>query len=112
MGVKPQENAHRREALHALAQYLNGEQCQMERFQTLGWGPSNNAAQDSVDVRNDSVLSALLDQNFYAVPQGDIHGGWWDLAVDLAKEIKNASGDDAIQAALDHYQTSINALLS
>ena len=112
MGVKPQENADRRAALHALAQHLTNEQCQKERFRTLGWGPSNINAQNSVEVRDDPALAALLAQSAYAIPQGQIPGNWWGIAADLAKEIKNASEDSAIQAALDQYQASINALVS
>lgn len=39
MGVKPQVDAVKGAALHKLAQYLTGYDCQMERFNTLSWGP-------------------------------------------------------------------------
>lgn len=112
MGVKPQENADRRAALHVLAQYLTGEQGQKERFQALGWGPSNIVLKNSAEVKADPALTALLAQSAYAVPQGYIHGGWWEIATDLAEEIKNAAGDSDIQAALARYQARINALVS
>ncbi|MBO4925856.1 MAG: extracellular solute-binding protein, partial [Clostridia bacterium] len=80
LGVKPQVDAVRAAALNQLALYLTGEKCQMERFEALAWGPSNIAAQASDAVQANPGLAALLAQSPYSIPQGQIHGSWWDIA--------------------------------
>ena len=112
MGVKPQSDPTRAAVLHKLAQYLTGEQCQMERFNALAWGPSNLVDQASPEVQANPGLAALLAQAPYSVPQGQIHGSWWDIAKVIAAEVKAApAGDEAaLQAALDNYYNKINSL--
>ena len=112
MGVKPQSDPTRAAVLHKLAQYLTGEQCQMERFNALSWGPSNLVDQASPEVQANPGLAALLAQAPYSVPQGQIHGSWWDIAKVIAAEVKAApAGDEAaLQAALDNYYNKINSL--
>ena len=112
MGVKPQTDAVRAAALHKLAQYLTGEKCQMERFNALAWGPSNIADQASPEVQANPGLAALLAQAPYSVPQGQIHGSWWDIAKVIASEVKAApAGDEAaLQTALDNYYNKIASL--
>ena len=107
MGVKPQTDAVRAAALNQLAQYLTSEKCQLERFEAQGWGPSNVAAQASDAVKAAPHLTALMAQNNYSRPQGQIHGSWWDIAKVIATSIKDG-GD--LQAALDSYKTSMEAL--
>ena len=112
MGVKPQTDAVKGAALHKLAQYLTGEQAQMERFNALSWGPSNLVDQASPEVQANPGLAALLAQAPYSVPQGQIHGSWWDLAKVIASEVKEApAGDEAaLQAALTNYREKIESL--
>ena len=43
-------------------------------------------------------------------PQGQIHGSWWDIAKVLSADAKAAENDAALQAALDSYKTTIDAL--
>ncbi len=90
LGVKPQEDAVKAAALHRLAQYLTGEQCQMERFEALSWGPSNTAAQASDAVQANPGLAALIKQAPYSIPQGQIHGSWWDIAkvITMSDDVK------------------------
>ena len=109
LGVKPQSDAVRAAALNQLAQYLTGEKCQMERLtnENVGWGPSNLAAQASEEFKNAPHLSALAAQNNYSRPQGQIHGAWWDIAKMIATSIKEGG---ELQAALDNYQASMEAL--
>ena len=109
MGVKPQSDAKRAAALHQLAQYLTGEAAQLERFNSVGWGPSNVKAQASDAVKSAPHLSALIAQNAYSRPQGQIHGSWWDIAKVIATSIKDG-GD--LQAALDNYKASMEALFT
>jgi len=112
LGVKPQSNAVRQAALHKLAQYLTSYDCQMERFNSLSWGPANTEAQANEAVQANPGLAALLAQSPYSVPQGQIHGSWWDIAKVIADDVKAATDDAGLQKALDNYQDKINALFN
>ncbi|MCH5339783.1 MAG: hypothetical protein J1E03_13460, partial [Acetatifactor sp.] len=110
LGVKPQTDAVKSAVMHKLAQYLTDEKHQMERFETLAWGPANLAAQQSEAVQANPALAALLAQNAYSVPQGQIHGSWWTLAKVIGTDVKAATDDAGLQAALDNYTDKMNAL--
>ena len=112
MGVKPQADAKKGAALHKLAQYLTGEACQMERFEALSWGPANLVDQQSEAVQANPGLAALFLQNQYSKPQGQIHGSWWDIAKVIADDVKAATDDAGLQAALDNYYSKINDLFN
>ena len=112
MGVKPQVDAVKAAALHQLAQYLTGEECQLERFETLAWGPANLAAQASEAVQANPALVALNAQAPYSIPQGQIHGSWWDIAKVIGDDIKAATDEAGLQAALDNYYAKIAALFT
>ena len=107
MGVKPQQDAERAAIINKLAQYLSGEECQLERFNAKGWGPSNLNAQKSDAVAAAPHLVALMQQNNFSQPQGQIHGSWWDIAKVIATSLKNGT---PAQEALDTYKASMNAL--
>ena len=109
MGVKPQSDAVRAAALNQLAQYLTSETAQLERFEAKGWGPSNVAAQASEAVKAAPHLSALIAQNAYSRPQGQIHGSWWDIAKMIATSIKEGG---EIETALQTYEDSMAALFT
>ena len=109
MGVKPQSDAKRAAALHQLAQYMTSEEVQLERFNSVGWGPSNVKAQASDAVKSAPHLTALIAQNAYSRPQGQIHGSWWDIAKVIATSIKEGG---ELQAALDTYKASMDALFT
>lgn len=112
MGVKPQTDAKRGAVLSLLAQYLTNEECQNERYSAFQWGPSNLKAQASEAVQANASLAALAKQNAYGIPQGQIHGAWWDIAKVLGADAKNAKSDADLQTALDNYTAAINATLS
>ncbi len=112
MGVKPQDDAVRAAVLHRLAQFLTDETRQMERFEALAWGPSNLNAQNSDAVKSDPGLSALLKQNAYSRPQGQIHGSWWDIAKVIADDVKAATDEAGLQQALTNYHDKIAALFT
>lgn len=112
MGVKPQTDAVKSAVLHKLAQYLTGEACQMERFDAVAWGPANLNAQSSEAVKANPGLVALFAQNEYSIPQGQIHGSWWDIAKVIATDVKAATDDAGLQTALDNYTDKINAIFS
>lgn len=110
LGVKPQVDAKKSAALHKFAQYLTGEKAQMERFEALSWGPANLVDQQAEAVQANPGLAALLAQAPYSVPQGQIHGSWWDIGKALATNIKEAADEDGIKAALTTYKAAIDAL--
>ena len=110
LGVKPQADAAKGAALHLLAQYLTGEKAQMERFDALSWGPSNLADQQSEAVQANPGLAALLAQAPYSVPQGNIEGSWWDIAKVIGDDVKDATDEAGLQAALDNYSAKIDAV--
>ena len=112
MGVKPQTDAKKAAVLSILAQYLTGEECQQQRFESFEWGPSNVAAQSSDAVQANASLAALAKQNAYGQPQGQIHGAWWDIAKVLGADAKAAKSDADLQAALDAYDAAIDGVLN
>jgi arabinogalactan oligomer/maltooligosaccharide transport system substrate-binding protein len=111
MGVKPQTDAKKAAVLSKLAQYLTNEECQLARFNQFQWGPSNKAAQANDAVKANASLAALLEQNAVAVPQGQIDGGWWDVAKVLGAQAKAATSVEDLQKALDDYDAAIQGLL-
>ena len=109
MGVKPQSDPVKAAVMNKLAQYLSGEKAQLERFNSVGWGPSNVAAQGSDAVKATPQLIALMKQNNYSRPQGQIHGSWWDIAKVIATDLKEGG---EIKPALEKYNTSMNELFT
>ena len=118
LGIKPQEDERKAAVLSLLAQWLTGEECQLERYEYLqsyygsdqSYLPSNRNAQASPAVQSNAVHAALLQQNGYAVPQGQTHGAWWDMAKTLGIEVRNVRSDKDLQAALDEYSANIHGL--
>lgn len=114
LGVAPQNDNDRSAACHALANWLTNEACQLQRYEEYAWGPSNIAAQQSEAVQGDEALTALADQAQYAVPQGQIPGGYWDLAAALINEIISGqladADDDQIMERLEQFEADIIAL--
>ena len=112
MGVKPQTDAKKAALLSLLAEYLTGEECQTQRFNTFEWGPSNIKAQQSEAVQANISLAAFAKQAAYGQPQGQIHGSWWDIAKVLGADAKNATSDADLSAALNAYDAAIDKVLN
>ena len=112
MGVKPQVDAVKGAAVAQLALYLTGYDCQMERFNEVSWGPSNVKAQADEAVQANPGLAALLKQAPYSVPQGQIHGSWWDIGKVISDDVKEAEDEAGLQAALDNYYNKIASLFT
>ncbi|MCQ2520214.1 MAG: extracellular solute-binding protein [Lachnospiraceae bacterium] len=113
LGVKPQSDAARSASLHKLAQYLVSEEAQMDRFNELAWGPANLNAQASDAVQANPGLAALLEQAPYSIPQGQIHGSWWDIAKVIGTDVGESDGsDEGLKAALQKYEDTISALFN
>ena len=115
LGVTPQTDSDKRAFCHALADWLTNENCQLERFREAGWGPSNVSAQKNEAVQGDQVMNALAEQAAFAVPQGQIPDGYWDLATGLIAEIMDGefqdASDEVILARLQQFEDDIRALL-
>ena len=110
MGVKPQADAKKGAVLSLLAQFLTNEECQLQRYEKFQWGPSNKTAQASDAVQANISLAALAKQGEYGVPQGQIHGSWWDIAKLLGADAKAATSEDDLKAALANYQAANDGL--
>ena len=111
LGVKPQEDDLKLAVCDALAAFLSSEEVQLDRYNAVGWGPSNMKAQQSDAVKADEALSALADQLQYTIPQGQYPGDYWSLATSLGDsvisgEIKADSSDDDFMKALTDFQTT------
>ena len=111
MGVKPQSDSKKGMVLQLLAQYLTSEKCQLERYDTLGYGPSNLKAQASEAVQSNVHLAALMAQNAHAIPQGMTHGAWWDTAAKLGRGIKDASTEKDLWQLLETYEYEVNNII-
>lgn len=112
MGVKPQTDPKKGAVLSQLAQWLTNEQCQTQRYEKFQWGPSNKKAQATDAVKANVSLTALAKQGDHGQPQGQIHGGWWDIAKILGADAKNAKSDADLQKALTNYETATKAILT
>ncbi len=112
MGVKPQVDVDKQAMLNQLALYLTNADCQAERFEQFGWGPSNKDVQASDEVQSDPTLAALAQQNAYATPQGQIHGSWWDLGKALGVASREAANEQGLKDALIAYENSMTALFN
>ena len=109
LGVKPQTDDDKLAACDALAYYLAGEAVQLDRYNEVGWGPSNLKAQASDAVKSDVALSALAEQLKYSIPQGQYPGDYWSLATSLGDSVRNGelssgSSDDDLMKALQQFQ--------
>ena len=112
VGVKPHSDAKLNAACHQLAQYLTGEQAQVERFEAAGWGPSNIAAAKNEKVLANAVMGAIAQQAPYSVYQGNIPGNWWgNSAQVLGEAVQKATNDDELKAALKAYEESLGDYL-
>lgn len=110
MGVKPQSDTSKNALCQLLAQYLTQKERQLERFDTLSWGPSNKEALDTERVKANPGLIALAEQSAYAVPQGNFPGDWWNIAAAIGSSIQ--SGTSTLESILSTYEASIAALIS
>ncbi|MBQ7680349.1 MAG: extracellular solute-binding protein [Butyrivibrio sp.] len=112
LGVKPQEDEGKLAVCDALAEYLTSEEVQLARYEAVGWGPSNIAAQGSDKVKADEALSALAEQFAFTIPQGQYPGDYWTTAESLAGSVQNEfqGADDAtLQKALTDFQAVCSA---
>ncbi len=108
LGVKDQNDEQKNTALHLLAQFLTCEKAQTERWESLLSVPTNLAVQTSESVQASAAASALIQQSVYAKAQSEIEDAWWDILIGIGKDIKSASNENELQAALDNYNIRID----
>lgn len=110
LGVKPQTDDAKLAACDALALYLTSGDVQLARYEAVGFGPSNLAAQQSEAVQADVALSALAAQLNFCVPQGQYPGDYWNLATGLADDViahkYDDYTDDQLMEVLINFQTT------
>lgn len=115
MGVKPQTDAKKGALSQLLAQELTGAACQLERFKSYGWGPSNLADQATAEVQASIALTALNKQNEYAVVQGQYPGDWWTSAAAIGQALAadSCKGTRAeIKTILNKYESTIDSYIN
>lgn len=111
MGVKPQSDAHKAVYLQKLAMYLTGEECQRQRFEEMGWGPSNLTLQSDSTITSEA-LNALAQTKH--VQQGQYPTNWWSQMDILTGSLRNSpkADDSALEGMLLTYNTSLPTLVS
>ncbi|MBR2381159.1 MAG: extracellular solute-binding protein [Clostridia bacterium] len=112
IGCKPQTDEIKSKLCTELAMYLTSADAQLDRYYEFLWGPSNLEAQANQDVQDNVILTALLQQNAYAQPQGTIPGHWWTEAAVLGMNASQSNAtDEDLNAALEEYEAKINSLV-
>ncbi|MCM1282985.1 MAG: extracellular solute-binding protein [Muribaculaceae bacterium] len=111
IGIKPQTEEGKLALCYKLAQYLTSEEVQTARYESVGWGPSNKAAQSSDAVQSDEALSALAEQLAISIPQGQYPGDYWTLATSLGDtiisgDLSTSTSDDDLMKTLEDFQNT------
>ena len=115
MGVKQQKDPERAAYAQLLAQYLTSKECQLDRFNQFGWGPSNKEAQQDPAVQENIALTALRNQNAYALEQGQYPQDWWTGASNISKSLaaETCKGTRAeIVAILRTYEATVDTYVN
>ena len=115
IGVKPQTDSLKAVAAQMAASYLTGEAAQLQRFNTVSWGPSNKVAQQNDAVKANPALVALAQQSdAKAKPQGQFPDAWWNAAGAIAGSLTEAGAgatDAQIQTILNTYTAALDGML-
>ncbi len=80
LSVKPQFDQGKAILCLNLAEYLSSMEVQMKCYESLGWIPTNVFAQNSNKIKTDEVAKALLEQQYYSIPQRYYPGSYWENA--------------------------------
>ena len=90
------------------------------RIIRVGSSRSDLAYENSVRKRSEAAgvdvsVEALAEQAAYAVPQGQIPSGYWDLASGLVREIMNGdlggASDETLMQRLQQFEDDIRGLV-
>lgn len=111
MGVKPQSDAYKAVYLQKLAMYLTGEECQRQRFEEMGWGPSNLTLQSDSTVTSEALEALAATKH---VQQGQYPTNWWSQMDILTGSLRlnPKAVDSALRGMLSTYNTSLPTLVS
>ncbi|MCD8195394.1 MAG: extracellular solute-binding protein [Coprobacillus sp.] len=116
LGVRNNVDGEKNAWSHNIANYLTSEECQLERFNSNGWGPSNLKAQEDPAVADDIALTAFQAQNEYSQTQGDYPGSWWDTATKVGTDVSTAGSTtltaDQMATILADYDAGNAAVLT
>ena len=94
----------------SLAYYLSSEECQKERFEEAGWGPSMTSLVESDEIQNDTVLKAIYAQQEFSVPQKDIVPVWWDPTGAFSGYCANPTEDHSEKEMKKQYDTMVQVI--
>ena len=116
VGVKPQTDEDKLAVCDAVALYLTSGAVQQARYEAVGFGPSNLAAQQSEAVKADVALSALASQLQYCIGQGQYPGDYWSLAGAMgdsvmADEYDNMT-DEQLMEVLTNFQETCKSYIA
>ena len=116
IGVKPQTDEDKLAVCDAVALYLTSGAVQQARYEAVGFGPSNLAAQQSEAVKADVALSALASQLQYCIGQGQYPGDYWSLAGAMgdsvmADEYDNMT-DEQLMEVLTNFQETCKSYIA
>ena len=98
---------------HKLAQWLTNEQNQIKRHEVRGFGPSNIAAANNANVKNDPVLSAVLAQAQFSRAQTSVPSNYWTPMGSLITpfiELKEAG--TLLDITVEQLQEYLDALVA
>ncbi len=111
MGIKPQSDAYKAVYLQKLAMYLTGEECQRQRFEEMGWGPSNVTLQADSTITSEALQALAATKH---VQQGQYPTNWWTQMDLMTKSLKTSPNavDSALQGMLTTYSSSLHALVT
>lgn len=115
VGVKPQSDSKKAAICQSVAYFLSDEDRQEERFETLGWGPSNREVQMSDEVMENEALTALAAQNKHATPQGQFPNAWWDTGKAIGAALKQLGKTmpttEEVRPVLDTYTKGLEEII-
>ena len=98
---------------HKLAQWLTNEENQLKRFETRGFGPSNKNVAKSDAIKNDLIISAVMDQAQYSRAQKGVPSNYWTPMGSLITPFIQMKEDDTLKDITDAtLQEYLDALVS
>ena len=98
---------------HKLAQWLTNEQNQLRRFETRGFGPSNKVVAASEAVKNDVIISAVMDQAKYSRAQKGVPGNYWTpMGALITPFIERKEAGTLLAYTDEELQALLNALVN
>lgn len=94
---------------HALAEYMTREKAQIERYDEVGYGPSNILAQANEKIVTNPALKALAEQSEFAISQAQSVGSdFWNAAKAVGEFIVDGSDTKTMQDVLDAFVSHLS----